>query len=321
MLQSGPFYCILTSAFWALSSLFATRSIRVIGAPLYNCLRLICGGAVIALIALVTGPVIVPSVSDALYILGSSVIGLTLGDLFLFHGFSILGARRSTLVFMLNIPITATLGFVLFQEALTQRQLLGTVIGVSGITLATLVNNNPSKPDPEPSGRRSERGQVDELSGKLWRGVAFCLQAAFCQSCGLLLLKPVLSEQSYTIPQIATMRFATASVFAILLYLRALPKAEAEKGRFAFVRGEIAKMNSSTIANTAAAIVIGGVIGFILYVTGISRTPASLAALFTSLAPVFVLPILCFYTGKIPPLAAWIGAIIGLAGVYLCLVA
>ena len=163
MLQSGPFYCILTSAFWAISSLFATRSIRTIGAPLYNCLRLICGGAVIALIALLTGPVVMPSLRDSLYLLGSSVIGLTLGDLLLFHGFSILGARRSTLIFMLNIPITAALGIALFQEQLTTRQLLGSLIGLVGISIATLVNS----PKTEATHRISERQQVDELQGRL----------------------------------------------------------------------------------------------------------------------------------------------------------
>jgi drug/metabolite transporter (DMT)-like permease len=316
MLQSGPFYCILTSAFWAISSLFATRSIRSIGAPLYNCLRLICGGVVIALIALLTGPVVMPSLRDSLYLLGSSVVGLTLGDLLLFHGFSILGARRSTLIFMLNIPITAALGVALFQEELTQKQLLGSVIGLVGISIATLVNSSKS----QSADQTSERHQVDELQGKLWRGISFCLLAAFCQSCGLLLLKPVLMEQRYSIPQVAMMRFATAAVFATALYLRAIPRSSPAIGCLDFVGHELAKMSRSTVANTAAAIVLGGVIGFILYVTGISKTPASLAALFTSLSPLFVLPFLFFYTGKLPPLAAWAGAAIGLTGVYLCLV-
>jgi drug/metabolite transporter (DMT)-like permease len=316
MLQSGPFYCILTSAFWAISSLFATRSIRSIGAPLYNCLRLICGGVAIAVIALLTGPVIVPSLHDFLYLLGSSVIGLTIGDLLLFHGFSILGARRSTLIFMLNIPITAALGIVLFQEELSQKQLLGSLIGLVGISIATLVNS----PKLEQSPRVSERQQVDELHGKLWKGISFCLLAAFCQSCGLLLLKPVLVEQRYTIPQVAMMRFAAASIFATALYLRGIPHSSLASGRIAFVGQELAKMSRSTVANTAAAIVLGGVIGFIFYVAGISKTPASLAALFTSLSPLFVLPFLFFYTGKLPPPAAWAGAAIGLTGVYLCLV-
>jgi drug/metabolite transporter (DMT)-like permease len=319
MLQSGPVYCILTSAFWAISSLFATRSIRSIGAPLYNCLRLICGGVVIGLIAVLTGPLVMPALRDSLYLLGSSIIGLTLGDLLLFHGFSILGARRSTLIFMLNIPITAALGIALFQEELTTRQLLGSVIGLVGICIATLVNS-PRSVAANPS---SERHQVDEIRGKLWHGISFCLLAAFCQSCGLLLLKPVLMEQRYSIPQVAMMRFALAAFFASALYLNAIPlsaRGVQGTGRFAFVEQELAKMSRSTVANTAAAIVLGGVIGFILYVTGISKTPASLAALFTSLSPLFVLPFLFLYTGKLPPPAAWAGAAIGLTGVYLCLV-
>jgi drug/metabolite transporter (DMT)-like permease len=311
----GVLYALLASFFWALSSLLATRAIRFFGPMYYNCLRLSFGSILLGLVALAVGGLAIPTTQDFMLIAASAVIGLTFGDLLLFRGFGILGARRAALVFMLNIPITALLGYWIFEEQLSLRQIAGAGLAMVGISMATIVRQDSKTLPTEPSTghQRSARGAVDDLHGSLHLGVAACLLAALCQALGLLLLKPVLASERYSMPQFAMMRFAVAGVFALTLY-------HVRGGQRRPWLQELRQAAPGVLPSACGSILFGSVLGFVCYIGGISKLPASLAALLTSLSSIFVLPMLVVYAKQTPPLLAWLGAVIGLVGVYLTLV-
>ena len=104
------------------------------------------------------------------------------------------------------------------------------------------------------------------------------------------------------------MRFSIAAVVSIAI---------------AFKLGHLKNLNFKTdrqvIWSALIAVMSGGVFGFLCYTAGISKVPASYAALLTSLAPLFVLPMLVVYNRKWPPLLAWLGALLGIGGIFLCL--
>lgn len=63
----------------------------------------------------------------------SSILGLVLGDTFLFRAFVLLGPRLSTLL-MATVPIYSTfLGWLLFQETASPRELAGMALAIGGI--------------------------------------------------------------------------------------------------------------------------------------------------------------------------------------------
>jgi drug/metabolite transporter (DMT)-like permease len=294
--NDGIFLCILCSLLWSISSLFATQAIRSIGAQIYNCLRLTLGSLLLLLVFLVQGTWVSPSFNHWILLGISSFVGLSAGDLLLFRGFSILGARRANLIFMSNIPLTGVLAFFWFGETLDFTELLGGGITLTGIAIATTAQTNS----------QGARTQVDMVQGGAKKGVMLCLAAALCQSTGLLTLKPIFQSQQYDIIQIAPIRFIMGGAVTLTMAcasgkLKEIPK----------------NIGMKPWTNATLATLLGGVLGFLCYVAGISKVPASYGALLTSLSSLFLLPILVVFNQKWPPLQAWIGAILGILGVYL----
>ena len=313
---------LLASMLWALSSLLATRAVRCFGSLYYNCLRLLAGTVLLGLVALVSGGMTWPSATDLAWIGGSAVVGLTIGDLLLFQGFSLLGPRRAQLVFMLNIPMTAALGYMLFGEQTSWLQAAGTGLALVGIVMATAIGPSPTsvaKPTPDKASTgpadtdRSSRHHVDAVQGSLAAGWAACLLAALCQAIGLVMLKPVAAEQSYSMPQFAFMRFGVAALFAVLMLWHR------DRGRQGTGLGRLLQADPAILWSALGAVVTGSVIGFICFMGAIMHLPSGMAALLTSLSPIFVLPMLVVYARQTPPLRAWAGALIGCAGIYLTL--
>lgn len=319
---------LLASVLWAMSSLLATRAVRYFGSMYYNCLRLLAGTVLLACVAVSVGSLHMPSARHAVLIAGSSIIGLTLGDLLLFRGFGILGPRRATLVFMLNIPMTAALGFVLFGERLTWQQGVGTLLALLGMVLATAVGRSTpgsgavTKDDTTEGAvqdiaktlaSKTDRRSLDDMQGPFVLGVIACLLAALCQSIGLVMLKPIAAENPYSMPQFAMMRFGVAALFALMLLW--------QRDRQTFAQGldTIRRADRIILLSALGAVILGSVLGFICYMGAIVYLPAAMAALLTSLSPLFVLPMLVVYARQVPPLHAWTGALLGCAGIWLTL--
>jgi drug/metabolite transporter (DMT)-like permease len=304
---------LLASMLWALSSLLATRAVRCFGSLYYNCLRLLAGTVLLGLVALVSGGMTWPSATDLAWIGGSAVVGLTIGDLLLFQGFSLLGPRRAQLVFMLNIPMTAALGYMLFGEQTSWLQAAGTGLALVGIVMATAIGPSAASVGTPTDNDRSSRRHVDAVQGSLAAGWAACLLAALCQAIGLVMLKPVAAEQSYSMPQFAFMRFGVAALFAVLMLWHR------DRGRQGTGLVRLLQADRAILWSSLGAVVTGSVIGFICFMGAIMHLPSGMAALLTSLSPIFVLPMLVVYARQTPPLRAWAGALIGCAGIYMTL--
>ena len=111
----------------------------------------------------------------------SGVIGIFMGDTALFLTLNRMGPRRTAMLFSLNAPMSAILGWLLLNEDLTVTQILGILITFSGVLLAIRFGK-----------RKSQLHQWESVRGPLWAGVLLGLAAALSQSIGSLIARPVM---------------------------------------------------------------------------------------------------------------------------------
>jgi drug/metabolite transporter (DMT)-like permease len=134
---------VLTTILWALSTLFAQRSIKAVGSTRANLGRLGFSFVVLGIIAHLFGNGMSGSGRD--WLLLSGVIGMGLGDLAFFAALPLLGSRITILIGQcLAAPIAALVEWLWLGTALTGLQLgLGLLI-LAGIVFALA----PSKSNP-----------------------------------------------------------------------------------------------------------------------------------------------------------------------------
>lgn len=181
MLRIGELAALFTSFCWAMSAVGFSSATREFGSQVTNRLRV-----VLALLALVMINAVLyakPIPFDAGFarwgwLALSGVVGLALGDAFLFSCYRHMGPRLGLLLLSLAPVFGAAIAWLLFGETLTLLQVTGIVVTLGGISWVVFA-------------RREEDGQSDHD----WRkGVLFGVLAALCQAAGLVFSKQALGD-------------------------------------------------------------------------------------------------------------------------------
>jgi len=173
----GELAGLATAVFWTVTALAFEVAGKRVGTLSLNLIRLVMGLTFLTLFLTLTRGAPFPQGASAhnwIWLSVSGVIGFTIGDLLLFKGFILIGARVSMLIMAMVPPITALIGWIVMGETLTPANLLGMALAVGGISLVVLVRS--------PGG-----GQIG-FSRPL-RGVLAALGGAIGQAVGLVLSK------------------------------------------------------------------------------------------------------------------------------------
>ena len=134
---------ILTTVFFSLSAVFATRSIRMVGATRANLGRLLVAFVGLGLYAHTVGGGL--GGAGLTWFLLSGVVGMGLGDLAAFAAFSLIGSRLTVLLTQcLAVPIAIIAERIWLGTALTGPQLLWGAVILVGVAVALL----PSRAHP-----------------------------------------------------------------------------------------------------------------------------------------------------------------------------
>jgi drug/metabolite transporter (DMT)-like permease len=166
---------------WTLASLFGHGPARQLGSVHFNRLRMLAATILLCIMMVVTGASWALPVQFILPILLSSVIGVVLGDYFLFVSMRRLGPRRTGVLFAANAPIAACLGWLILDEAVSGATILAVLSGFIGICLAVIY------------GKRRDLLHIwEEITPPLWMGVGAGILAAVGQAAGVLFLRPVM---------------------------------------------------------------------------------------------------------------------------------
>lgn len=196
----GEILALLTAFMWSASVIFFSYAGRKISAVNLNLIRLVLAsvflGVTLSFMAFSPFPKGAP-LEAWLWLGASGLLGLALGDYFMFMSYQIIPPRITQLIMTLGPPFAALFGYIILGETLNLYCALGMVFTLSGIALSIL--SKSSDEDKDNDHKKKTLKVKQELPIK---GLLCALVAAFCQGVGLVLSKQgmVAYEGSFTPP-------------------------------------------------------------------------------------------------------------------------
>ena len=282
---------------WALTGVISVWPAGHLGAPAFNRLRQAFVTVLLAVYVVASGTWQQLGADNLGALLLSGLIGIFLGDTLLFAALNRLGPRRSGILFALNAPIAAVLGFVFLHEALPVQALAGMALVLAGVILAILF------------GRRQGQAHAWEaVKGPLWLGVALGLGAATGQAVGSIIARPVMAAGID--PFAASMvRVAIAAVCLSVLIALPIPSVK-PKGPVTW----------PVFLLTALTGIIALAVGMTLLLFALSGGKVGIVSTLSATSPVIILPMIWARTGERPAAGAWLGAALVVVGMALLFV-
>jgi drug/metabolite transporter (DMT)-like permease len=274
---------------WALGSLMAHRPATQLGAFEFTRTQLISSFALlIVIVTALNGWQSVTWVHWPSFV-AASLIGVVFTNLAMIACLRRGGPRRMQLLASMSAPFTVLLGFLFLGESMSPRKLVGVGLAFSGLLLAILF------------GRRGQH-RIEVVQGSLATVIALGLFAAICHAVGLVALKPALLAGTDPLAATALRTGGGALLISVVaLWPAAIFKTPTERTPSVVLRA-----------------MLPGFVGYIAAVSlqlyALRSYDAGVVAVFSSMAPVVMLPMIWFMSGDRPPLPAWLGAILAVLG-------
>jgi len=287
---------LVAAACWAVSALFSAPPAQRLGAFAFSRWRMLFASLILWSLALSLGgwrDLALP----ALGLLAlSGLIGIFIGDTALFACMNRLGPRRSGVLFATHALFSAVLSWLFLGEVIRGWALVGSSLLVAGVMMAVLWGK-----------REDESHGWEVVRGRLAWGVALGLLAALCQSVATLMLKPLMSTGIDAVSASAV-RMSAALVAHGLLLASGWSGA---KGKAPL------RVQDGLLIFLSAAVAMA--LGMTLILYAMRHGQAGLVAIFSSVTPVLLLPLLWVVYRRRPAAGAWLGAALAVAGTALVL--
>ena len=267
----GEIAGLATSFFFALNALILTSAGKMVGSQVTNRVRLLFALVYLIIINLILFHEPLPFSADSfhwIWLSLSGVIGLSLGDAFLFRSYLIVGPRLGSLMLSLSPIFGALIAWVFFGETLSSLQLLGMFFALAGVAWVVTSHKDPA----------------GAPHGHTRQGVVFGILAGLGQAVGLVLSKQGMANNFHPF-QANAIRMLSATIF-IMLWMMIERKA-------------IATVNSirehpRSIGLLALGALVGPVLGVSSSLLAVQHAEVGIASTLTSLSPVILLPISYF---------------------------
>lgn len=276
---------------WALTGIISPIPAAHLGTIGFNRIRLSAMFVIIGIYVWFAGTIGTIPMEKMAEVMLSGLIGIFLGDTALFATLNRLGPRRTSMLFSLNAPISAVLGYFFLAEILNTSEILGICIVTTGVIIAIMFGK-----------RRDQNHNWESVKGPLWIGVATGLLAATGQSVGSLIVSPILSDGADAIA-VSCVRIGIAAFF--LQIIGALPIAG------------VKLQNPLNLRITSIAVLsafIGMGVGMTLLLFALSGGEVGIISTLSSTTPALLLPILWITTRERPAAMAWVGALLVVIG-------
>ena len=271
------------AAIWSMVALSATRIVRYFGSYNYNLLRLL--GIIVFLFPYVyiNWESIYFNQSILSAIVLSSIIGIIIGDTFLFICLKRLGPRRQALLFSMQIPFTIILAEVFLQTLPSLIELIGCSLIFLGILIA--IQFNRTIPDDD----------LENIQGNKYAGLFAGIGLALCQSIGIILMKPALES---TDP-------------IIVSYLRVIVASVIMFGSLFFIKNNQLWERMKDIKKTVFSIFLGFMgmgVGMTMLIIALKDGNPGVISTLSSTMPIMIIPILWVVTKNYAGHLAVVGA-------------
>ena len=283
------------AACWAVAALFSAPAAQRLGAIAFSRWRMVAASALLWSLALASGGWRTLDAASV-WLLGlSGVVGIFIGDSALFACMNRLGPRRSGVLFATHALFSALLAWLFLDEVIWGLTLVGSALLVAGVMMAVLWGR-----------REDEAHQWEQTRGRLLVGVGLGLLAALCQSVATLMLKPLMVNGMDAITASAVRMSLALLAHGLLWLVWSGARAKAS------LRWQDALL---TFLSAAVAMALG----MTLILHAMHEGQAGLVAVFSSVTPVLLLPLLWAVYRRSPAPGAWLGAALAVAGTALIL--
>jgi drug/metabolite transporter (DMT)-like permease len=272
MLYIGEIAAIITSMTFAINSALFTMAGRVVGSMIVNRLRLITASIFLSLAhwIFLGSPWPVEADLKRWFWFGlSGIIGLVVGDAFLFQAFIWVGPRISMLMMSLAPILAAIIAWLFLGEILSSGQLLGILITLLGVIWVIIDKNK---------GQESGKGNYS-------KGVLYGFGGAVGQALGFVLAKNGLGDNFSPISGNFIRMFSAMVVLwiATLISKNVVPTLMK------------ALNNPSAAWKIIAGAFMGPFFGVSLSLFALQHTSVGVASTLIALPPIFLIPIEYFY--------------------------
>lgn len=323
--RSGEFAGLATSALWVVSSLAFAAAGRRMGATRLNLLRSLLAAALLLVLHgfLKGNPWPTIGADRTWYLAISGLLGLAIGDQFLFAGYVLVGARTTTLLMTLAPTVAASLSWIVFGQTMSLQAIVGMIITLLGVLWVAAER-------PHATSSITPAQQM--------KGVWFGAGAALCQGVGMVLASNGLRGDIDAISaQTVRMSAGAVGIIVIAFVVSRMNQAARNVAQTKNARSssdisvDAQSLTASKIiplhvkradaphSKAIIAMVIGTFTGPILGVWcslyALQKLEVGIATTLMSLVPVMILPVTRITEGRWPSARAILGALIAVAGV------
>jgi len=298
--NGGEIAALATAICFSVSSIFFTTAGRKFGPMVSNRLRLIIAIILLTITHWITfgSPFPLKAGIERWFWLGvSGIVGLAIGDLFLFQAYILIGPRLGLLFLSLSPAVASTLAWFFLGEVLSFGKVLGIILTLAGIAWVVLESN---------TNEQSYKGNTTTSTGKIsFQGILAGLFAATGQAVGVVLAKVGL-KGSFS-PISGNVIRMTAAFIA--LWLVTIIQGEA------ISTIQHANNQRSGLLYLLVGAVFGPLVGVSLSLYAIQNTDIGIASTLIALPPIFLLPVGFFLYKEHITWRANLGTILAIAGV------
>ncbi|MCB9420551.1 MAG: DMT family transporter [Ardenticatenaceae bacterium] len=290
----GELAAMGTAVMWSLTAVFFSYSGRRVGSEVVNRSRLLFAFLFLSISHLVLQGSLFPQNVEGFrwfWFAISSVLGLVLGDTFLFQAYVLIGPRLSMLL-MSTVPIYSTLfGWLLFGETVSGVELTGILLAVTGIGWVVT---------------EKQQGKTVVEHKQYKSGIFFGLLGALGQVANLVTARYGLVGG---FPSISA-TIIRISVAVVVMWGYALVRG---KIKYTFIKWRDRKAFPAMVGGAF----VGPFLGIWLSLVAIQSTRLGIASTLMALPPILLIPIEYFVYKKPVSVRGMVGTAVAIAGVAL----
>jgi len=283
---------LLAAFCWALASLISADVSRSLGGISFNRVRLIIVSIMLLFYTSIDNSWSTINLSFLITIIFSGIIGIFLGDTFLFLALQKIGPRRNNILFSLAAPFTIIINIIFLQERMNLIEFTGCLIVFIGVVIAITYGDN-----------KNNNHRWETIEGSVKIGIIFAILAALGQAIGIVMMKPILNAGADPIAS-ATIR---TSISAMLLSLTYFSKNSIFRNKKKYSYQIIFKIIISGF--------LGMALGMSLLLIALQNSDAGIVATLSSTSPIMILFLIWLITKKLPTFGAWIGTTFAMLGI------
>ena len=288
----GEIAGLATSLFFSMTALIFASTGRMVGSQVTNRTRLVFALTYLIILNLILFGEPLPFTAEPsrwMWLGISGVIGLSLGDAFLFQALVSVGARLGSLLMSLAPIFGSVIAWTFFGETLSPLQITGILIALAGVGWVVLSHEEPP----------------DTPRGHTRRGVLFGILAALGQAVGL-----VLSKQGM-FGEFSPFQANAIRMLAAVLFTWAWTLMDGKAGATITALREKPRV----IGLIALGALVGPLLGVSSSLLAVQHAEIGVASTLMALPPVLVLPISYFVFKEKVGWQAVAGTVLAIAGV------